>query len=55
MRRVYLKLHLLIDRRVYLRLHLLIDDQATHQRKNLKLPSLHCYSRNISEIWRVEN
>ena len=38
----------------YLRLHLRINDQTTHQRKNLKLPYFHCYTRNICEILRVE-
>ena len=31
-----------------------LNDQTTHQRKNLKLPYLHFYTRSISEIWRVE-
>ena len=38
----------------YLRLYLHLNDQTTYQRKNLKLPYLHCYTRSISEIWRVE-
>ena len=37
-----------------LRLHLHINDQTTYQRENFKLPYFHCYTRNISEIWRVE-
>ena len=24
------------------------------KKNNLKLPDFHCYTRNISEIWRVE-
>ena len=38
----------------YLRLYLHLNDQTTYQRKNLKLPYLHCYTRSIPEIWRVE-
>ena len=39
-------------RRVRLYLHITMK---LHKRKNLNLPYLHCYNRNISEIWRVEN
>ena len=38
----------------YLMLHLYIHDQTMHQRKNLKLPYLRRYTRNICEIWRIE-
>ena len=38
----------------YSRLHLHINDQTIHERKNLKLPYLHCYTRSISETWWVE-
>ena len=31
------------------------NDQNTQQRKKLKLPYLHYYTRNICEIWSVEN
>ena len=46
---IYIYVYILV---IYMYLH--INDQATHQRKNLKLPYLHCYTRNICEIWRVE-
>ena len=39
---------------MYLRLHLHISEQNTHQRKNLKLLYLHCYTRNIFEICTEE-
>ena len=38
----------------YLRVHLHINDETTHYRKDLKLSYLHCYTRKVSEIWRVE-
>ena len=28
-----------------------INDQTTHQRKKLKLPYIHCYTKNITKIW----
>ena len=36
----------------YLRLYMHINDKNTHQTKNVKLPYLHCYTRNICEIWK---
>ena len=38
----------------YLRVHLHVNHKKTHQRKNLKLPYLHCYIRNICKMQRVD-
>ena len=40
--------------RVFLRLHVHINDQTMHERRNLKLPYLFCYTRIICEICRAE-
>lgn len=40
--------------RSYVRQHVYINEKNRYRRKNFKLPYLHCYTANVTKIWRVE-